>query len=275
MTPLRQKMIQEMKMRNFSDHTQHSYLAAIRRFAQHYNHSPENISIEQAQQYILYLQQEKKLSWSTCNLTVSSLRFLNTAVLKKEHCNLYLPFGKKEKRLPDVFTKDEIKQFLNSIDNPKYKALFTTIYSTGLRIGEALNLTINDIDSKANVICVRQGKRRKDRYAPLPQVLLTELRNYWKLCKTKHWLFTGHQSNKLCQRTANKAFTAIKKKVGCTKDVTVHGLRHSFATHLLEDNVDIFTIKQLLGHSSINSTLRYVHISRELVSRLPSPLESL
>lgn len=276
MTKLRQAMIQAMQLRQLSEHTQRAYITGVAQLSSYYNRSPEKISEDEIQQYILYLAQDKKLSWSTCNIVVSSVKFLNKVILKKSNDNLYLPFAQKQQHLPDVFTRNEVKLFFSVITEPKYRALFMVIYSAGLRIGEALNLTINDIDSGANVICVRQGKGKKDRYAPLPERLLTELRNYWKISRAKKWLFSGYDKTKpLSRRGTQHAFARIKEKARITKGVTVHSLRHAFATHLLEDGTDIITIKQLLGHSSITSTLRYTRISREMVSRLPSPIETL
>jgi site-specific recombinase XerD len=276
MTQLRQAMIQAMELRQFSKHTQEAYIRSIKQLSIYYKRSPDNITEDEVQAYILYLAKERNLSWNTCNTTVSSVRFFNKAILKKQHDTFYLPFAKKQQCIPDIFTKEEIRLFFDTIKRPKYRALFMTIYSAGLRVSEAVNLTIHDIDSQGGVICVRQGKGKKDRYVPLPIRLLTTLREYWKISKAEHWLFSGFDKTKpYSVRGVQHAFNRIKEKAGITKKVTVHSLRHSFATHMLEAGTNIVSIKQILGYSSINSTLRYTRFSKEIVRHLPSPIENI
>ena len=177
MSQLRQDMINAMQLRNFSENTQKSYITVIKQFASYYKRSPANITEQEAQNYILYLVKEKNLSWSSCNVVVSGIRFFYKNILKRNQDNFYLPFAKKEQHLPDILTRDEIKTLLSVTKNHKHHAIFMTAYSAGLRVSEIVHLTINDIDSKSNVICVKQGKGKKDRYVPLSPVLLAELRS--------------------------------------------------------------------------------------------------
>jgi site-specific recombinase XerD len=276
MSQLRQAMIKAMQLRNFSENTQKSYITVIKQLVSYYKRSPVNITEQEAQNYILHLVQEKKLSWSSCNVAVSSIRFFYKAILKKTQENFYLPHAKKEQHLPDILTRDEIKALLIVTKNHKHHAIFMTAYSAGLRVSEITNLTINDIDSQSNVICVRQGKGKKDRYVPLSPRLLAELREYWKLYRPSHWLFPGRDNiQPITRHAVTDAFKKAKIKADIKKNVSVHSLRHSFATHLLEAGTEIVNIKQLLGHSSISSTLRYTRISKQLVSSIASPLDSL
>jgi integrase/recombinase XerD len=276
MTQLRQAMIKAMQLRNFSASTQQSYVSAIKQFAIYYKRSPENITEQEAQNYILHLANEKNLAWSSCNVVVSSIRFFYKVILKKNYDNFYLPFSKKQHYLPEILTQDEIRTLLNVTKNLKHHAIFMTVYSAGLRVSEVAHLTINDIDSQSGVICVKQGKGKKDRYVPLSPRLLTELRHYWKAYRPAHWLFPGCDGTKpITRHGVLDAFKKATRKADITKHVSVHSLRHSFATHLLEAGTDIMNIKQLLGHSSISSTLRYTRISKQLVSGIVSPLDSL
>jgi integrase/recombinase XerD len=276
MTQLRQAMIKAMQLRNFSVNTQQSYVIAIKQLAIYYKRSPESITEQEAQNYILYLANEKNLAWSSCNVAVSSIRFFYKAILKRSQENFYLPLSKKQHVLPEILTQDEIRTLLNVTKNIKHHAIFMTVYSAGLRVSEVTHLTINDIDSQSGVICVKQGKGKKDRYVPLSPRLLTELRHYWKAYRPAHWLFPGRDGiNPITRYAILVAFKKATRKANITKHVSVHSLRHAFATHLLEAGTDIVNIKQLLGHSSISSTLRYTRISKQLVSSIVSPLDSL
>ena len=244
MTPLRQAMIQAMQVRNFSVNTQQAYINAIKQLAVYYQRSPEHITEQETQHYILYLAKEKKLAWSTCNVIVSGIRFFYKTILKKNQENFYLPHAKKPYHLPDILTKDEIKALFNVTKNPRHSAIFMTAYSAGLRVSEIIHLTITDIDSQSGVICVREGKGKKDRYVPLSPRLLTELRHYWKAYRPAHWLFPGRDAIKPISRHAvSDAFDKAKRKARITKKVSIHSLRHAFATHLLEAGTELFNIK--------------------------------
>ena len=276
MSQLRQSMIKAMQIRNFADNTQYAYVNAIKQLAAYYKRSPANITEQEAQDFILYLAKERKLSWATCNLAVSSIRFFYKVILKKAYDNFYLPCSKMPYHLPDLLNKAEIKNLFAATKNHKHHAIFMTVYSTGLRVSEVAHLTIKDIDSQSGVICVRQGKGKKDRYVPLSVRLLSELRQYWKMYKPSYWLFPGRDANKpITRHGVQDAFKKAKEKANITKKVSIHSLRHAFATHLLESGTDITNIKQLLGHSSINTTLRYARLSKKLIHDIGSPLDNL
>jgi len=274
MSPLRQAMIEAMQLRQFSTKTQASYLGGMIRLTQYYHRSPDKITEQEAQKFILYLARERKLSWSTCNVTACSIRFFYKWVLRKSQDDFYIPLAKPQQKLPDIMTYGEIITLLSYVKNPKYRVALMTIYGAGLRISECAHLTINDIDSKEMVICVRLGKGNKDRYVPLSVRLLDALRQYWKQYRPPHWLFPGRdQQQPICTRTLRKAFTKAKEKANIQKTVSVHSLRHAFATHLLETGADIINIKLLLGHNSLSSTLRYTRFSKENMARIRSPLD--
>ena len=227
MSQLRQDMMNAMQLRNFSENTQKSYITVIKQLARYYKRSLANITDQEAQNYILYLVKEKKLSWSSCNVVVSGIRFFYKTILKKNQDNFYIPFAKKEQHLPDILTRDEIKTLLSVTKNHKHHAIFMIAYSAGLRVSEIVHLTIKDIDSQANVICVKQGKGKKDRYVPLFPVLLAELRQYWKCYRPSYWLFPGCDSRKPMTRDgAGDAFKKAKIKAHITKKVSIHSLRH-------------------------------------------------
>jgi site-specific recombinase XerD len=269
-----QKLIQAVRLRQFSTNTEVSYLKALKQLYSYYDMSPETLSKNQVQAFLLYLVTERKLGWRSCNLIASGLRFFYRAVMNKSDYDFYIPYARKQETLPDIFTREEIERLLAVITIPKHRMILTAIYSAGLRISEAVNLTINDIDSKNKVICVRQGKNKKDRYVPLSLRLLTELREYWKLYRPQYWLFPGRdQLRHLHIRSVNAMFSSAKAKAGILNGATVHGLRHAFATHLLDAGTDIIDIKQLLGHTSIASTLRYTRISRKRLSAIQSPFD--
>lgn len=276
MTQLRQTMINAMQLRNFADNTQRAYLNAIKQLADYYRRSPDAITEQEVQDFILYLVQERKLSWSTCNLAVSGIRFFYKVILRRTHDNYYLPLAKKPQHLPEILTPAEIKRLCDVTKNHKHHAIFMTVYSAGLRVSEVAHLTIHDIDSEAGVMCIRQGKGKKDRYVPLSTRLLEELRQYWRMYKPDYWLFPGRDGKQAITRHAvQDAFKKAKEKAHITKQVSIHSLRRAFATHLLESGTDIVNIKQLLGHSSISTTLRYARLSKQRVSNMGSPLDSL
>jgi site-specific recombinase XerD len=207
---------------------------------------------------------------------VSSIRFFYQVVLKKAPDHFYLPFSKKPQHLPEILTQDEVKKLLDVTKNHKHHAMFMTVYSAGLRVSEVAHLTVSDIDSKAGVICIRQGKGNKDRYVPLSLRLLDELRLYWKRYKPNHWLFPGRDNQHPMTRAGVRyAFKRSKAKANITKKVSIHSLRHACATHLLEAGTELANIKQLLGHSSINTTLRYARLSKQKMSDIGSPLDRL
>lgn len=277
MTPLRQRMIDDMTVRNFSPDTQEAYVRRVADFAKHFDKSPELLGPEHVREFQIHLTQVRKLSWSTFNQTVSALRFLYGVTLGKEWAVPRITYAKTERRLPQVLAQSEAATFLENIESVKHRAILTTAYAAGLRISEVLHLRPVDIDSERGVINVRQGKGRKDRCVMLSTQLLELLRGYWRTVRPGGpWLFPGATPEKPISREAVGAFVIkLRKRMGLRKPVTARMLRHSFATHLLENKTDLRTIQLLLGHRSLATTARYTHVSKAAVCATKSPLDTL
>jgi integrase/recombinase XerD len=276
MTPLRTRMIEDMKMRNLSPHTQRVYVSVVARFAAFFRKSPEQLAPEDVRTYLLHIVHKRRASWSFYIQTLCALRFLYHTTLGRSHLLDGIPCPKKVKRLPVVLSPEEIRQFFSVIKNPKHRALFMTAYATGLRVSELTNLRVEDIDSARMLIRVRQGKGFKDRNVKLADRLLVELREYWKARHPKTWLFPGeHPDRPIHASTVNRLCGDIVVRAGLGKHVTVHTLRHSFATHLLDHGTDLRTIQVLLGHRSLSTTAIYTHVSQAKLQATPSPLDLL
>jgi integrase/recombinase XerD len=275
MSPLRQRMIEDLRLRNYAPKTQQIYLDHVGRFARHFDRSPEALGSEEIRTYQLHLV-EQGVSWSQFNQAVCALRFLYRVTLKREDAVEHIPFPKQEKRLPSVLSPEEVQRLLGAVENRKHRLVLMVLYAAGLRVSEAVHLKVEDIDSARMVIRVRQGKRRKDRLVMLSPVLLEELRRYWRWYRPPLWLFPGSDAatplsisaiQKVCQRARRAA--AIQKQV------SPHTLRHSFATHLLEAGTDLRMIQTLLGHESVRTTERYTHIAAARIGATASPLDRL
>jgi integrase/recombinase XerD len=277
MSLLRQRMLEDMKIRNMSPRTQESYLCQISKFAQHFNKSPELLGIEEIRQYQLYLV-ESEVSWSVFNQTVAALRFLYCKTLKKQWHIEQIPFPRRVKKLPVVLSPDEVAELLDNVTDYRYRVILTTIYSAGLRLLEGTHLKAKDIDSKRMLIRVEQGKGMKDRYVILSEKLLVLLREYFKIERPRgEYLFPSKQdANKAIPETGvQRAFTKALNRLGWKKEVSVRTLRHCFATHLLEAGVNIKAIQGLMGHRSLNTTQIYLHISSRVYQNIKSPLDLL
>lgn len=276
MTPLRQKMINDMKVRGFADGTQETYVYAVKGFAEHLHHSPEQASEQEVQRYLLYLQEEKNLAWSTCNVTATALRFLYAVTLNKPTMALSVPRKKTEKRLPEILSTQELERLFGAATNPQHRAILMTAYAAGLRASEVACLKVSDIDSERMMIRVEQGKGNKDRYTILSPRLLVELRQLWLIFRPPEFLFPANgKTTPIRRRTVQDIYSAAKKKAGIKKGRGIHSLRHAFATHLLEAGVDLPTIQILLGHTSIRSTSIYLRVTRKKIARTQSPLDLL
>jgi len=276
MTSLRQRMIDDMRVRNLSPKTQAIYCEMVARFAKHFGKSPELLGPEQVRAYQVYLVNEKRVSWSLFNQTVCALRFLYRKSLGRDWAIEHIPFPRQEKRLPVTLSLSEVARFLEAISNIKHRTILMTAYAGGLRTSEVVHLRVSDIDSQRMVIHIRQGKGHKDRYVMLSPKLLELLRAYWKLVRPTEWLFPGVRrdcpiSVHTVQKAAQKA-TSVSK---LGKRVTVRALRHSFATHLLEAGSNVRTIQVLLGHRSLATTAIYTHVSASTVCATSSPLDLL
>ena len=279
MTTLRQNFIRELVIRGIASRTQESYVAAVYGLAKYYHQPPDQLSDEQLKQYVFYLAQEKELAPATLNLTVYALRSFYQLVLQRsvEQLRRCLPAVKQAVRRPQVFSVEELEKLLTAgCVHPKHRAFLMTVYGAGLRLGEACHLKPGHIDSARMVIRVVEGKGRKDRYTLLSPRLLQELRSYWRTVQPGPWLLFGRDRQvPLCEGTGQGIFDHAVARAGLPKKGGIHSLRHSFATHLLESGVEITVVQKLLGHSSLSSTVTYLHVRRERVAQVQSPLQLL
>lgn len=275
-TPLRQRMIDEMTLRGMSPRTHESYLGAVSGLAKYYRRSPDQLSIEEVRNYLLHLERDQKVSWSTLNIAASGLRFLYFKTLKWEPALMDIPPRKTPSRLPEVLSREEVDRLLSEVDNLKHRTALMTVYAAGLRLSEVVHLRVDDLDSSRMAIRVEQGKGKKDRYTVLSPSLRAQLRLYWKQYPSREYLFFGASPDKPLNDTAlQKAYTRAKKKAGIRKSGGVHTLRHCFATHLLEAGADVRTLQVLLGHSDLRTTARYLRIRREHIQAYASTFDLL
>jgi integrase/recombinase XerD len=276
MTALRQKMLDDMQLRNYSDRTIKAYLRCVSQFAQHFGKSPDQLGPPHIREYQLYLIKQKQCSWAVFNQTVCSLRFFYNTTLGCKEMIEEIPYPRFEKRLPVVLSQTEVAALLQALSNLKHRALLTTLYATGLRVSEVTNLVVTDIDSNRMVVQVRQGKGRKDRFVMLSPTLLTLLRQYWRAYQPRHWLFPGrNRSHPINDATAYRICQQAARAAKLSKSVSPHCLRHSFATHLLEAGTDLRTIQLLLGHRNLKTTAVYLHVSTLALRSTTSPLDLL
>jgi site-specific recombinase XerD len=268
-------MLQDMQMRNLSPHTLEAYVRAIARLAAFYKMSPDRLDLEQVRGFLVHLVSQH-ISFSLFNQVRCALVFFYRITLGRDWDFDRFPCQKQAKRLPVVLSQAEIAQFFAAIRRLKYRALFMAVYACGLRVSEVVALRAEDIDSKRMVLRVCQGKGRKDRYVMLSPKLLETLRDYYKTFRPTATLFYGKDKGRPLDRgTVLRACHLVARRAGLTKRVTVHTLRHSFATHLLEAGVDLRTIQALLGHRSLRTTALYTFVSTERVAATPSPLDLL
>ncbi len=276
MTPLRQRMIEDMRVRNFSVKTIAIYVAAVAKFAQFFHRSPDLLGPEEIRAYQVHLVQEKKVSWSAFNIAVSALKFLYAVSLARDWAVQKIPYAKKPKTKPVILSMEEVCTFFEAFSNLKYRILVMIAYATGLRHSEVLHLRVSDIDSKRMMIRVESGKGNKDRYVPLSPTLLTWLRAYWKIARPASYLFPGKVPGMpLTRESVCRAIGRARRASGISKAVNLRMLRHSFATHLLDSGTNIRIIQALLGHRSLNTTAIYTPVSSATIHATQSPLESL
>lgn len=277
MTPLRQRMTEDMQVRNLSPHTQATYLLQVSLFARRFGKSPEALGPEEIRTYQVYLTNNKKLATGSILIAMSALRFLYRVTLKKDwRFAEIIPARKKPQTLPVVLSPEEVVQFLGVVASRKHRVILTTCYAAGLRISEAVRLTLPAIDSARMVVRVEQGKGQKDRYVMLSPKLLDILRAWWRLARPAHWLFPGARPGQPITKDAvERACQAAHRLCGISKPITPHSLRHAFAVHLLESGTDIRKIQLLLGHRSLATTARYLRIATSTVCATTSPLDLL
>jgi integrase/recombinase XerD len=263
MTPLRQRLIEDLRLRNYSQRTIEVYVYCVARFARHFDKSPHLLGPQQIRAFQTHLVQEKKASWTQFNQTVCALRFLYKVTLRRGWMIEHIPYPRQAKKLPVVLSRQEIQAFLAAIPNLKHRTVLQTMYGTGLRISEAIHLRVDDIDGSRELLRVRQGKGKKDRNVPLSPTLLDVLRNYWRRYRPQGWLFPGQKPNRPLSITMiQKVCKPAAVRAGLSKSVTTHTMRHCCASHLLEAGIDLKTIQVLLGHSSLTTTGRYLRVAR-------------
>ncbi len=271
-------MLEDLRIRNRSPHTEDCYARCVAAFAKHFDKSPHLLGPEEIRAYLVHLVDEKHVSWSVLNQTVCALRFLYRVTLGKDYPVDQIPYAKKEKKLPVVLSRQEVVRFLATPKNLKHRAMLMTTYSGGLRVSEVTRLGCRDIDSQRMMIHIQLAKGMKDRYVPLSPVLLKILRQYWLATKPKsdRWLFPGGIPGRPITRSAlNQVCTKIRAVSGIRKRVTPHTLRHSFATHHLEAGTDLRTLQMLMGHRSLQTTSIYLHVSAGKLASAGTPLDLL
>jgi len=263
-----------MQLRNLSPSTQKSYLEAVSGLARHYMKSPDQISKDMVEDYLLYLRNDKGLAPNTIGTKVTGLKFLYNHVLHREE-NAPNYAQRPTRKLPVVLTQEEIWKIIDAPDNLKHRLMLMTTYSAGLRASEVIALKSKHIESKRRLILVEDGKGNKDRYTLLSEKLLKELRHYYRTFKPKNYLFPSAIKSRetLSYESVRRIYEDARKKAGINKGPGLHTLRHSFATHLLEAGYDIRKIQVLMGHSSLATTMIYVHVSKETLSKIKSPLD--
>ena len=261
MTKLREQMTQDMILRGLSPNTQRAYLHAVTQLAQHYDRSPHRVSKHEVKAYLLHLHQDEKCATSTCNVAAAALRFFYHQTLGRSRTGFEIPIARKPTKLPHVLSRDEVARLLSRTRFLKHRALFMVAYSAGLRVSEIVNLRPRDIDSDRMVIRVEQGKGAKDRLAVLSPRLLEVLRDYFRREQPGEFLFPSRDGKgHLCTGGLKHAFFQAKLRAKIDKPGGIHLLRHSYATHMLEAGADLHTLQRLLGHRSIRTTTRYLHL---------------
>lgn len=277
MTPLRQRMIEDMRIRNLAPRTQTAYVKHVLRFARYFRKSPDQLGPAEIRAWLIHLTQDKHLSASSISVTVAALRFFYVVTLKRTWTlEDDIPAGRQPTKLPVVLSPEEVSQFLNAVRLLKHRVILTVCYAAGLRISEVVHLKPGSIDSQRMVIRVDAGKGAKDRYVMLSPRLLDLLRDYWKTSRPREWLFPGRDGcGPINTATVELACREARERSGISKPITPHSLRHAFAVHLLESGADLRTIQLLLGHRGLGTTSHYLRIATSKVCATASPLDAL
>jgi len=285
MSPLQQRMLEDMQLRGLSARTQEAYARAVWQLAQYYHRSPDQLSEEELRQYFLYLANEKKLARPTATIALCGIKFFYEQTLKQPWPTLRFVRPPREWKLPVVLSRKEVRRILQEVRIPVYRACLTTIYACGLRLLEGTRLQVPDVDSGRRLLHIH-GKRKKDRYVPLPQSTLQLLRAHWRTHRSPLWLFLAptryglahslaHDGGPVTRSSLQSAFRSAVQRAGINKRAHVHTLRHSYATHLLEANFNLRVIQDHLGHRSPRTTAIYTHLTREVRATLTEPLNQL
>jgi integrase/recombinase XerD len=276
-TPLRERMQSILRTRNYSPRTEKTYITAVARFARHFGRSPELIGRDEIEQYQIWLRDEQHVSACALNQTICALKFLYKEVLRKGDQVERIAYARLGRRLPVVLSPDETVQFLRAVPKGRYQVLMITIYSAGLRLSEALHLRGHDIDSARMLIGIREGKGKKDRYVPLSPIVLELLRDHWRREHLRDLLFPSEKdpSRPIAAGTVQRYLQRIADRCGLRKKVTAKTLRHSYATHLIEQGTSTRVVQVLLGHSNVHTTETYTHVSPTTLRKSTSPLDEL
>jgi integrase/recombinase XerD len=261
MTPMRKRMIHELELHRKSPRTVEAYVAAVAQLARHYGRAPDQITLDEVRNFLHHLIVERKLAFSSCNQKLAGIRFFYREVLGQQKFDLRVP-AKRSGKLPEPLGRGEIERLLKAPLNAKHRVLLMTCYATGVRASELVHLRVEDVHSERMQIHVRQGKGAKDRYTLLSPRLLEQLRAYWRTYRPQPWLFWGRdRTGPLPVATAQKIYYAAKRRADIQRGHGIHTLRHSFATHLMEAGVDLPTVQRLLGHTSLATTAKYLHVT--------------
>ncbi len=274
MTPLRAKMIRELKLQRKAPKTIKAYVAAVEDLAKYYRRSPESISLEEVRFFLHHLQEEKNFSANTCNQKACGLKFLYRYVLRREDFDLKVS-SKRPRRLPEILSCQEVSRLIAAAKNSKHRCLVMLVYGSGLRVSEVTRLKCKDIQSERMVIRVEQAKGRKDRYTILAARLLEELRVYYKEFRPKTWLFFGKDGGPMSSDTVQKTYHLLRRRAGITRGQGIHTLRHCFASHSYEAGVNLRTIQEWLGHKHLSTTMIYIHVAVQQPGNVQSPLDRL
>jgi len=276
MTELRRRMLEDMRLRGLSERTQRTYVDAVAGLALYYHQSPDRLSDDQIRRYLVYLRNERKLSDSSMNQKYYALRFFYQKTLKRKMPVLKFARVRKCSKLPLVLSREEVHQILNAASSQRHRVWLTLVYSCGLRVSEAAQLQVKDVDWDRQTLRIRQAKGRKDRYLPLNDTMLKLLKEYVERYQLEHWLLAGRNpQNYVSVSTIQSAFKRALKKTEIKKDATLHTLRHSFATHLIEQGISLRIVQELLGHSSPNTTAIYTHVTPQGLKRTRATLEQM
>jgi integrase/recombinase XerD len=275
LSPLRRRLIEDMQVRNLSPVTRRCYVHAVAKFARHFNRSPDRLGLTEIRAYQIHLT-TTGISWAGFNVAVCALRFFYGITLGRTAMVERIPYARKRRQLPVILSADEILRFLAAVPSLKHRTALMTAYAAGLRVSEVVHLKITDIDSSRMLIRVEQGKGGRDRYIMLSPQLLVVLRAYWRETRPVHWLFPGQdESRPLDASVLQWACRNARAAAKLGKSITVHTLRHSFATHLLEAGTDIRTIQVLLGHRDLSTTARYTQVTATTMANVTSPFDRL
>jgi site-specific recombinase XerD len=273
-TELRRKFEDYLTLQRRSESTKEAYINAVAGLAKFYGRSPDILTDDLIQQYLLYLIRERKLAWSTCNVAFSGLYCFYAKFLKRQKIDFTIPPRTRQRKLPEILSRQEVMRLLDASKDIRHRALLSMTYGSGLRVSEVVRLKAHHIESDRKLVRVEQAKGRKDRYTLMSVRALDELRVYWKRYQPISYIFFGkNKSDPMCVSIAQRAYLHAKAAAGINKGRGIHTLRHCFATHLLEQGVDIYIIKKFLGHTSIQTTMVYLHMMPDRMAEVKSPLD--